>query len=168
MVVQAPARLRHDLAGFLVRDRRVIIPAAGDGVDQRRAGKGLIFQVEVAYEREINNGLACPIQVNANMALFGIGGPDPPNAAGSFHFSQHQVIAFFANDALTVPVGIPIHVLATSLVVAALAIVAGELGALFILCGHRGEVLKVRQPFDQVEVCELLTGSKHRGANERE
>ena len=75
------------------------------------------------------------------------GGPDAPNTTGTFHFSEDEFVAFFADDAVAIAIGVPGNVFAGGLVVLAFAIVAGE---------KRGAIAGLRKNGETFEIGEAV------------
>src|SRR5438874_2556567 len=99
-------------------------------MDQRPAIEWRIFPIEVTDEGKVHCRLVCAVEEYSHMSLLWGGRPNPPDTTRAFHFGQHQLSAFLADDAIAIAVGIPIDVLAAGRVVAASAVVTGPLRAL--------------------------------------
>src|ERR1019366_4909676 len=142
MIIVTPTRIGHYLARFLVGDGRVIVPTICDRVYYGRPRERLILAVEVTDKRQIHRWRAFPIQVDAHMPLLWRGRPDPPDAARPIHLSKDLLAVLLSDDAVAVPIGVPVYIFAGRGVVTAPAVVTGPLGAL--LAGGRkgGEVFQ--------------------------
>ena len=158
MVIRAPAVVGDDLAGFLKRNRRVIIAALGNGVHDRRPREWSLLAGKITRERQIHRGLGSTVEIDAHVPLLRRGGPDAPDAARAVHFGQHEFAVFLADDAVVVAVRIPMNVFAGGFVVTARAVIAGKLRGLFSRRRQRGQMFQIGQALDEVNVGQNQVG----------